>query len=179
VSEQGPSAVSPMVTYGLLLTWAVHDLEELLTFERWRREALPRLRERCSPVPGRVWQRLESTDDQEFALAVAIVGVFMATASAAGQATGGKSRYFQLMLTGYGLHTIGHAASVVGAGGYTPGAVTAPLVAAPFTAWATRRLKHAGVWQKLSARDIVSGSALALAVFAGSHAFARALNRSR
>ena len=76
--------------YGLLLAWAVHDLEEVLAFERWKRTAVPRLRTRFPRVPGLVWQRLESTNAQDFALAVAIVGVFMAMASAAGQASGGR-----------------------------------------------------------------------------------------
>jgi hypothetical protein len=67
----------------------------------------------------------------------------------------------------------------VAARGYTPGVVTAPLVAAPFAAWAVRQLKTAGIWEKLSARDIVPGTVLALAVLAGSHALARALNRSQ
>ena len=176
--RQDPS-VTPAVPYGLLLAWAVHDLEEVLTFERWKRTAVPRLRARFPRVPGLVWQRLESTSAQDFALAVALAGVLMATASAAGQATGGRSRYFQLMLAGFGLHTVSHVASAMGARGYTPGVVTASLVAAPFAAWAVRQLKAAGSWEKLSARDIVPGTALALAVFVGSHALARALNRSQ
>lgn len=176
VREQQDPSVSPAVSYGLLLAWAVHDLEEVLAFEPWTRTALPRLRERFPRVPDLVWQRLESTDAQDFALAVAIVGVFMATASAAGQASGGRSKYFQLMLAGFGLHTFSHVATAVGARGYTPGAVTAPLVAAPFAVWATRRLKAAGIWEKFSTSDIVPGTALALAVFVGSHAVARALS---
>jgi len=83
------------------------------------------------------------------------------------------------MLAGFGLHTVSHVASAMAARGYTPGMVTAPLVAAPFAAWAVRQLKTAGSWKKLSARDIVPGTALALAVFVGSRALARALNRSQ
>jgi len=76
--------VSPAVPYGLLLAWAVHDLEEVLAFERWARTAVPRLRERFPRVPGLVWQRLQPAKAQDFALAVAVVGVFMAAAFAAG-----------------------------------------------------------------------------------------------
>jgi hypothetical protein len=179
VRERQDPPVSPAVSHGLLLAWAIHDLEEVLAFEHWKRAAIPRLRARFPRVPGLVWQQLESATVQDFALAVAIVGVLMATASAAGQASGGRSRYFQLMLTGFGLHTIGHVASAVAARGYTPGVVTAPLVAAPFTAWARRQLKAADTWEKLSARDIVPGTALALAVLVGSHTLARALHRSQ
>ncbi len=67
----------------------------------------------------------------------------------------------------------------MGVRGCTPGVVTALLVAAPFAAWAVRQLKTAGTWEKLSARDIVPGTALALAVLVGSHALARELNRSQ
>jgi hypothetical protein len=179
VPERQDPPVSPAVPYGLLLAWAVHDLEEVVAFGPWKRTALPRLRTRFPRVPAPVWRRLESISEQDFALAVAIVGVLMAVASAAGQANGGRSRYFQLMLAGFGLHTAGHVASAAGARSYTPGVVTAPLVAAPFTVWAVRKLKAAGSWEKLSERDIVPGTALALAVFAGSHALARALNRSQ
>jgi hypothetical protein len=177
VRERQDPPVSPAVPYGLLLAWAVHDLEEVLAFEPWKRTAVPRLRARFPRVPAMVWRRLESTSEQDFSLAVAIVGVLMAAASAAGQASGGRSRYFQLMLAGLGLHTAGHLASTVGTRGYTPGVVTAPLVAAPFAVWAVRQLKAADTWEKLSKRDIVPGTALALAVFVGSHALARALNR--
>ncbi len=96
----------------------------------------------------------------------------MAAASAAGQATGGRSRFFQSMLAGLGLHAAGHLASAAGVRGYAPGLVTAPLVAAPFSAWAIRRLKAAGVWRAASARDIIPGAALALALLGGSHALA-------
>ncbi len=179
VRERRDSPVSPAVSYGLLLAWAVHDLEEVLAFGPWQRSAVPRLRARFPRLPGLVWRQAESESTQDFALAVAIVGVLMAAASAAGQASGGRSRYFQLMLAGFGLHTVSHAASAVAARGYTPGVVTAPLVAAPFAAWARRQLKAAGLWEELSARDIVPGTALALAVFAGSHGLARPINRSR
>lgn len=179
VRERRDPQVSLAVPYGLLLAWAVHDLEEVLAFGPWKNAPPSRGCARFPRVPRLVWRQLESEDAQDFALAVAIVGVLMAAASAAGQASGGRSRYFQLMLAGFGLHTASHAASAVAARGYTPGMVTAPLIAAPFAVWARRQLKAAGVWEELSARDIVPGTALALAVFAGSHALARALNRSQ
>jgi Protein of unknown function with HXXEE motif len=169
--------VSPAVTYGLLLAWAAHDLEEVLTFGPWTRAAVPRLRERFPQVPDRLWRTLESTDEREFAIAVAIVGACMATAAAAGQRSGGRSRYFQLMLAGFGLHAVGHLASAAGTRGYTPGVVTSPLIAVPFSVWAIRALKDAGVWRPISASDIVPGIALALVVLGGSNAIARALPR--
>jgi hypothetical protein len=167
--------VTPAVTYGLLAAWAAHDLEEVLAFGPWARHAMPRLRERYPGIPGRVWRTVESVDEREFAVAVALVGAVMAAAAAAGQATGGRSRLFQLTLAGFGLHAAGHCASAAVVRGYAPGLVTAPLVAAPFSAWAIRRLKAAGVWRPLSADDIIPKSVLALTLLGGSHLLARIL----
>jgi Protein of unknown function with HXXEE motif len=172
--DGGPvGTVSPAVAYGLLAAWAVHDLEEVLAFEPWVQRALPRLRGRFSGVPDGALRVVESTDAPEFAVAVGIVGGVMATASLAGQLSGGRSRFFQLMLAGFGLHAAGHVASAVGVRGYAPGVATAQLVAAPFSVWAIGRLKAAGVWRPLSAGDIIPAAALTLAVLGGSHAIAR------
>jgi hypothetical protein len=76
-------------------------------------------------------------------------------------------------------HTIGHVVSAVATRRYTPGLVTSPIVAAPFAVWAIRRLQQADVWQPITADDALPGTGLALAVFAGSHALARSLNRVR
>jgi hypothetical protein len=40
---------------------------------------------------------------------------------------------------------VGHVAQAVAVGGYAPGVVTAPVVAAPFSVWAWWRLRAAGV----------------------------------
>src|SRR5215467_9312139 len=172
----GPAGVvSPAVAYGLLIAWAVHDLEEVLAFGPWAQHALPRLRERFPGVPRRAWRAVESVDERQFAVAVGLVGVVMAAAAAAGQVSGGRSRFFQLMLAGFGLHAAGHLAAAAGIRGYVPGVVTASLVAAPFSAWAILRLKAAGVWRPASAGDLILAAALALAVLGGSHALARVL----
>ncbi len=136
---------------------------------------MPRLRGRFPDVPDRAWRAVESVGEREFAVAAGIVGVVMAAVSAAGQASGGRSRFFQLMLAGFGLHTADHLASAADIRGYAPGVVTAPLVAAPFSVRAIYRLKAAGVWRPVSASDIIPGAALALAVLGGSHALARVL----
>jgi len=136
---------------------------------------VPRLRGRFPDVPDRAWRAVESVGEREFAVAAGIVGVVMAAVSAAGQASGGRSRFFQLMLAGFGLHTADHLASAADIRGYAPGVVTAPLVAAPFSVKAIYRLKAAGVWRPVSASDIIPGAALALAVLGGSHALARVL----
>jgi hypothetical protein len=167
------------VAYGLLAAWAVHDLEELLAFPRWKQMVVPDLERRYPAVPDRVWHAIESASTRQFTIAVGIVGAQMAAASAVGQATGGRSRYYQLMLSGFGMHAIGHLAATVTARRYTPGAVTSPLVVAPFSAWAIHQCKRAGVWRPISRSDLPFGLALAVAVFGGSHILAHALNKIR
>jgi hypothetical protein len=49
---------------------------------------------------------------------VGIVGVVMAAAAAAGEATGGRSRLFQLTLAGFDLYAAGHWASAADVRGY-------------------------------------------------------------
>ena len=57
----------------------------------------------------------------------------------------GPRDLFQATLAGFGLHAVPHVASVAVTRGYTPGALTAPTVVAPFALWAWRRLRRAKV----------------------------------
>ncbi len=132
------------VTWGLLAAWAIHDTEELITMGGWVDRARPRLRRRFPRVPDRVWDLMRVTPAQA-AIAIGAVGVVVAAAAADGARTGGRSRFYQAALLGFGLHTGSHVAQSAITGGYTPGVVTAPIVAAPFSIWAVRRLRRAGV----------------------------------
>ncbi|MBG0814850.1 HXXEE domain-containing protein [Planomonospora sp. ID82291] len=161
------------VTWGLLAAWAIHDSEELFTMSGWTEQAVPRLRERFPQVPPQVWEKLRTTPAQA-AVAIGIMGGLVAAASARGAATGGRSRLYQTVLAGFGLHAITHVAQAAAVRGYTPGVVTAPLVVAPFSIWAWRRLRAAGVPTGGGASS--AGALLALpAVAAACHAAARAL----
>ncbi|MBW4720200.1 HXXEE domain-containing protein [Saccharothrix obliqua] len=121
--------VGKNVTWGLLAAWVVHDLEELLTMPGWTR--------RHPVVP--------TTTPAQAAIAIGAVGAVVAAASAAGARTGGRSPFFQSVLTGFGLHSITHLAATAAHRGYTPGVATTPIVVIPFSAWALRRLRRAGV----------------------------------
>src|SRR5437879_389712 len=129
------SGVGAAVTWGLLAAWAVHDSEEWVTMGGWLERARPRLRRRFPWVPERVWDRMRVGPGQA-RVAIAGMGVVMAAAAAAGARSGGRSRFYQAALAGFGLHAGGHVVQAVVSGGYTPGVVTAPLVAAPFSVWA-------------------------------------------
>lgn len=160
-------------TWGLLAAWAIHDSEELVTLGGWLDRARPRLRARFPQVPERVWDGLRISRTQA-RIAIGVMGAVMAAAAASGARTGGRSRFYQAALVGFGVHAGGHVVQSVATRGYTPGVVTAPLVAAPFSLWAWRRLGVAGVPR--NGRAAVAGAALLLPLTAGAcHAVARML----
>ncbi|MGW1028724.1 HXXEE domain-containing protein [Streptomyces sp. NPDC002577] len=169
--------VGPEVTFGLLAAWAVHDLEEVAAVPVWVRGRVPELRERFPRVPERIWRRLESIDGREFATAVAGMAVVVAAAAADGHRTGGRSAFYQGALNGFGLHALVHLAQSAAVRGYTPGAVTSPVVVIPFTLWVRGRLRRAGVLRPARPRDAVQGLVLAAAATAATHVFARRLLR--
>lgn len=117
-------------TWGLLAAWTVHDAEELATMSRFSRK---------SPA----W--LPELDQTHVTTAIGLMGGLVAAASAAGARTGGRSRFYQAVLVGFGFHAVSHVASAVVLRRYTPGLVTAPLVVAPFSLLAVRALRARGV----------------------------------
>ncbi|WP_336210502.1 HXXEE domain-containing protein [Nonomuraea sp. LPB2021202275-12-8] len=163
--------VPATVTWGLLAAWAVHDAEELATMARWTRSARPRLEQRFPGVP---WQRLE-VSQRHVNVAIGLMGGVIAAASAAGARSGGRSPAFQSVLLAFGAHGAMHLAQGAVTRGYTPGLVTAPVVVIPFSVWAWRRLKAAGV--PVSAGW--AGAAMFPLVLGGVHALAHAATRPR
>ena len=137
--------VPATVTWGLFVAWAIHDTEELIAIPRWLNHARPRLERRLPAVPAGMWLRFSSSQEHT-ALAICLMGGLIAAASAAGARTNGRSPFYQAVLTGFGAHVaVPHIASAVITGGYTPGLLTAPTVVAPFSWWAWRKLRAAGV----------------------------------
>ncbi|MGI5127211.1 HXXEE domain-containing protein [Pseudonocardia sp. CA-107938] len=133
------------VTWGLFAAWVLHDAEELVTIPRWIERARPRLRRRFPSVPDAAWDRL-APDQTHTAVAIALMGGLVAAAAAAGERTEGRSPFFQAALLGFGAHAVvPHLAGAAVTGGYTPGLGTAPTVVLPFTWWARRQLRKAGV----------------------------------
>ncbi|MBZ4318278.1 HXXEE domain-containing protein [Streptomyces huiliensis] len=170
--------LAPAVTLGLLAAWAVHDAEELATMNRFVRTRVPALRARHPRVPERAWRAVESMGGREFPVAVAAVAVFIGAAAAEGHRTNGRSAFYQTALDGFGLHGLVHLAQAAATRGYTPGAVTTPLVVLPFTVWARGRLRRAGVLRPASPRRAAAGLAVAGAAAFGSHALARRVLRA-
>ncbi|MEU0301418.1 HXXEE domain-containing protein [Streptomyces sp. NPDC006175] len=167
--------VSGAVTWGLFAAWAVHDAEELATMARWAATARPRLQERFPRVPDTVWRRMDLSQ-REVNTAIGLMGGVVAAASAAGARTGGRSRFFGTVLFGFGLHGAVHLAQSAAYRGYTPGAVTAPLVVIPYSVWAVRRLAAAGA-PVGGGRSAAVGLALFPVVAGGVQGLARLLSR--
>ncbi|MEV1173094.1 HXXEE domain-containing protein [Nonomuraea sp. NPDC049784] len=158
--------VPSTVTWGLLAAWAVHDAEELATMAGWARKA----RER--------WPWVPEVSQRHVNVAIGLMGGMVAGASALGARTGGRSPVFQAALLGFGAHGVVHLAQAAVARRYTPGVVTAPLVVIPFSVWAWRRLRAAGVPVRAGASGWAGVAAFPLAV-GGVHALAHALTRPR
>ncbi|MFF9348515.1 HXXEE domain-containing protein [Streptomyces sp. NPDC014734] len=167
------ATVSKAVTWGLLAAWAANDLEELATMAGWARSARPELRKRLPRVPERVWARMELSQ-REVAVAIGLVGVVMAAASADGARTGGRSPFFRTVLVGFGAHGVVHLAQSLAYRGYTPGVVTAPTVVVPYSVWAVRRLRAAGV-EVGGTGTTAAASALLPLIVAGAHGLARGI----
>ncbi|MEV1114791.1 HXXEE domain-containing protein [Actinosynnema sp. NPDC049800] len=151
--------VGKRVTWGLLAAWVVHDLEELATMARWTRER----------------KHVPTTTTAEAAIAIGVVGVVIAAAAADGARTCGRSKFFQSALTGFGLHAVVHVASSAVCRGYTPGVLTAPTVVAPFSWWALRRLRRAGIEVNPSPRGLLWFPV----IVGGAHLIARLATRVR
>src|SRR5690606_6625877 len=174
-SPVGESRVPAAATWGLFVAWAIHDAEELATMAHWSRRARPRLERTLPWVPPTVWDRMDLSQEH-VNLSIGLVGCVVAAAAADGARTNGRSVFYQATLAALGLHAVSHVASAVATRGYTPGMVTAPLVAAPFALWARRERRRAGV-----PRAAVSPAAALLFVplAAGVHGTAAALLAAR
>ncbi|MFG2072537.1 HXXEE domain-containing protein [Nonomuraea maritima] len=160
------------VAWGLLAAWAVHDAEELMTMAGWTRRARPRLERQLPWVP---WERLD-VSQRHVTTAIGLMGGVMAGAAAMGARTGGRSATFQAVLAGFGWHGAGHLVQAAVTRGYTPGAVTAPVVVIPYALWAWRRLRAAEV-PAASGRSSATALVAFPLVLAGVHGLAHVLTR--
>jgi hypothetical protein len=77
-------------------------------------------------------------------LAIVLMGVLFLLAAADGARTAGRSVLFQVVLIGFGVHSLAHVGQAVLVRGYAPGVVTAVLVVAPFSIWAWLHVDTAG-----------------------------------
>ena len=164
---------STVATAGLFFAWLGHDVEEFATMRGTSRKIFSRVPERL-PVP--VEWREHGLPQRHIAIGMSTMGLLMATASADGYRTGGRSAFYQTVLLGFGLHGIGHLGMAVAMRGYAAGVVTSPTVVIPFWLGATRYLNAHDV----PARRSILLAALSIPVSLwASHAVAYALTRRR
>ncbi|WP_246257876.1 HXXEE domain-containing protein [Amycolatopsis anabasis] len=171
------SVVPKSVTWGLFAAWLANDLEELITMPGWARRTRPRLEKRFPAVPGRVWDRLDVSRGHA-AVAIGLMGGVVAHAARAGARSGGRDGFYQAALAGFGWHGVVHVAQAALVRGYTPGVATSPTVVIPFSLWAWRRLRKAGVAGDGRTRSL-GGIALFPVVLAGVHGVAAILSARR
>lgn len=132
----------------LPLSWAIHDIEEILTMVRWlqRHEAdLDALVVRV-PVAHRFIAAAPTTT-REFVLAVGIVGIVFVGGTVLGMLDPhGIGRFvYATLLGGYCLHAIIHVAQAGLVRGYAPGVVTAVVLIPPTAGYLYQRLFTAGL----------------------------------
>ncbi|WP_255198469.1 HXXEE domain-containing protein [Halorarius litoreus] len=131
----------------LPLSWAVHDLEEVVMHARWAsvRDGPETANDR-SRLARRI-VALHSTPASQFRIAVLVVGVVLVvvTAAATRAPDGVWGVVFAVLLGGYFLHGFLHVAQSLVLRRYTPGVATAVLVVVPASGVLYRVLFDAGL----------------------------------
>ena len=117
----------------MFATWALHDVEEALTF--------PSTSDELAQVTGIESLRI---DGRQAWTAVGIMGVFVATACFLGQKTEGRSRLYRAVLAGLEGHVYTHLVASAARRGYTAGVATAVPVMLPGAVTARRELRRTG-----------------------------------
>lgn len=162
------------ISLGLLAAWAAGDLEELLTLRATSREVLARMPQTV-PIPEE-WRR-DGMPQRHVTAAVAGMGAVMATATALGVRSQGRSAVFRGAFLGHGVHGFGHVASALVLRRYTSGLLTAPTVVIPYWLWGRRRLAAEGIRDDDRAATVVALAGIP--VLMGVHALVHLLQRGR
>lgn len=130
-----------LVCAGLFAAWLVNDVEELLTMREDSAVLLARAPQ-CFPLPEEL--RAHGLTQRHVNVGIVAMGALIASASADGVRTCGRSTLFQSALMGFGLHGFGHLAQAAAARRWTTGARTSPTVVIPYWLWASRVLRRQG-----------------------------------
>lgn len=161
------------------VAFALHDLEELLTAEAWGRGASERVRRRLPWLPARLADNLAVTTPQmTIAVGVVTAGVAWTTAFAWRRLDDDLGP-LPAALTAYTAHGATHLLQSTVLREYTPGVATVPVVIAPYSVWAWRTLREAGLRRDRSRcrRDATTGGVAALGLALTGHAVGRLVTR--
>ncbi|GEM_PF-1998938 len=146
----------------LFLAWAVHDVEEALTFPR-----------ECDSLAEATGIESLRLDARQSWLAVGLMAVLIGFTSYRGRKTAGRSRWYRATVAGLHAHVGTHLAASVLRRRYTAGVVTALTVMLPAAESARRELRRKG--EPLRAADYAAGAALLLPAALTCHMLARLL----
>jgi hypothetical protein len=157
-------SISTLIWMGLL-AFACNDGEELLTVEAWIRKN----RERYRMAPEALMLNLNKPITAQFAVAVAVVGSVVLTATLVGARefaeTGRLHGLFVAVLAVLFLDGIKHILFAIYLRQYASGVLSAALVQVPYTVYAFHRFLVAGLltWSEIL-RDGVIGLVLVFPV---------------
>jgi hypothetical protein len=168
--------VTGLATWGLFVAFVIHDGEEWFTMPGWGARNADRLRRIYPRIPPWLLRRLDPPAFQA-RLAIALMGVIFLAAAIDGARTGGRSVFYQIVLIGFGVHSVFHLGQAVLARGYAPGVISAVLVVAPFSLWAWRQLESAGSVGADSTGTVVLAVVLIVPVIVGINLAAVALTK--
>ncbi len=168
------------VIWLFLAVFVIHDLEEILTVEGWldahRAEVMARA---GGTFFGAVLSHSLDLSTAQFTVAVLFEFVILATvtAMAVRSLQPGLWLYgFVALLSGMFLHVFTHLGQALLLGTYTPGVVSAVLVALPYSIFAYRRLFAVGmVSLRLAGLSMLVGAAGLLPMVLTGHALGRLL----
>lgn len=165
------------VIWAFPVAFLIHDGEEVLTAERFWREHRDRL-----PLPGGITRRGKITTaaigvgvGYEFIL-VCLTSLLAARSRRPGRAM----NLFTAALAVLFLNVFTHLGQTAWLRAYTPGVVTAPLVALPYTLYAFHRLFQAGLITPRSfARAMAAGALLGIPLVLSAHLVGLIVTRRR
>jgi hypothetical protein len=163
------------VTAGLFGAWLIHDGEEWFTMAPWSRRNSDKIGQAMPVRPP--WGNGGMSDAQAHS-GIATMGVVILAASAMGVKTRGRSGFFQTAFLAFGLHSLSHLGASTVLRGYTPGAITVPVVVLPYWVWGWRRLKRAGVLRNDPAFWATAAAAVPVTI-GGVHLAAAGLLKAR
>ena len=127
----------------------MHDLEEILTMERFWRENRDRI-----PIPDGLKDRIEATTTAQMAAALAFVfaaSCYPSYLAARSPVPGASISFYNTIISLRLLNALLHLLQTLALRSYAPGVVTALLVSLPYSLYVFHRLR---VEDLVTARDL-------------------------
>ena len=121
-----------LVIWVFPVAFLIHDSEEIVTMERFRRENRERF--------PKFLRNIAAITTRQFTLAVGVLLVLILLASYLATRPQRQMDFFTIGLAVFLVHILGHVAQTVFFRRYTPGLITALLVVLPYSLYGFHRL---------------------------------------